>query len=603
MILDKKVKIKITKKNINHYKVFFENISLKDIIEIDVENHLQSGSNIKLNVSCDICGIKRFIGFNSYNKNINSNSSYKIYTCDKCSHIKLKDTNLKKYGVEYYSKHPERNDKVKKTCNERYGSEHFSKTDEYKERVSKTNLEKFGYENPFMDNEMIKKKFKEKYGVEHPSQVPEIYEKIKKSNLIKTGYESPLSSPKIREDVRKNNIEMWGVDHHMKTEYFKEILKNTNLEKYGVKHIFQSMEIRGNIKKTNLDKWGTDNPIKSDILRKKYMQIANDPNYVNYIGESYSKFKCSNGHDFNIHVDNYHSRKKNNIPLCTICNPIGDSISIKEDELFEFIKSNYDQEIIQSYRDGIEIDIYLPDLNIGFEFNGLYWHSEEYKDKNYHLNKSNYFNTKGIRIIHIWEDDWDNKKDIVKSMILNMLKRSKSKLYARNCYVKLIDVQTDNLFLDNNHIQGKDSSNVKLGLYYNDLLVSVMTFNKLEGRKKLLPNEYNLSRFCNIVNYNVVGGASKLLNYFINNYKPTRIISYADKDWSIGSLYYSLEFSLVSESVPDYKYVIENKRKHKQNFKKSILKIDNSITERQHMLNMGFYRIWDCGKMKFERLF
>jgi hypothetical protein len=137
MILDKKVKIKITKKNIEHYKIFYNGISLKDIIEIETEN-LQKGSNLKINVCCDICNIQRYIKYQAYKKNINSSLDYPIYTCDKCSHIKLKNTNIKKYGVEYYSKHPERNSKVKLTSLDKYGVDHFSKSESFKEKVSKS---------------------------------------------------------------------------------------------------------------------------------------------------------------------------------------------------------------------------------------------------------------------------------------------------------------------------------------------------------------------------------------------------------------------------------------------------------------------------------
>ena len=84
--------------------------------------------------------------------------------------------------------------------------------------------------------------------------------------------------------------------------------------------------------------------------------------------------------------------------------------SFKEKELYDFIKLIYSGEIITSYRSGLEIDIYLPELKIGFEFNGLYWHSELFKDKNYHLDKTKYFKENGIRIIHVcayrdWETD------------------------------------------------------------------------------------------------------------------------------------------------------------------------------------------------------
>jgi hypothetical protein len=168
MIIDKNIKIKITRQNLEHFSKFFK-VNLRDVIYIEPEKHLQQNSNIHLNVKCDLCNNERYIKFQAYSKNINSSKKYPIYTCDKCSHIKLKETNKDKYGYEYYSQHPDRNERVKKTCLDKYGVEHYSKTNKYIYERNQTNLEKFGYINPFMDKERIKNIFKEKYGVEHPA--------------------------------------------------------------------------------------------------------------------------------------------------------------------------------------------------------------------------------------------------------------------------------------------------------------------------------------------------------------------------------------------------------------------------------------------------
>ena len=119
-----------------------------------------------------------------------------------------------------------------------------------------------------------------------------------------------------------------------------------------------------------------------------------------------------------------------------------------------------------------------------------------------------------------------------------------------------------------------------------------MTFDKFEGRKKLSETEYNLNRFCNKIGYSVIGGASKLLKYFIDTYQPTRIISYADRDWSIGNLYEKLGFEMLYKSKPDYKYVVTDKRIHKSNYKKS----KTGISEAK----LNLLKIYDCGKIKFE---
>jgi len=133
-----------------------------------------------------------------------------------------------------------------------------------------------------------------------------------------------------------------------------------------------------------------------------------------------------------------------------------------------------------------------------------------------------------------------------------------------------------------------------------------MTFDNIEGRKKMETDAWNLSRFCNKLNTNVIGGASKLLSYFIKKYNPVRIISYADMDWSKGNLYEKLGFSLKSELSPDYQYVINGKRVNKRKFSKSnlskIKNIDLSLSESNITKQINIERIYNCGKLKYEYL-
>ena len=356
-----------------------------------------------------------------------------------------------------------------------------------------------------------------------------------------------------------------------------------------------------------MSRYGVDYFSKSEESRKNFI-ISNHLNYIKYIDNGYSLFNCDQNKDhyFEIHIENFHGRSNSNLPLCTTCYPIGNSRSLKEEVVFEYIKSVYLGEIIQSYRDGIEIDIYLPDIKLGIEFNGLYWHSNKFIENDYHLNKKEFFKQKEIDIKFIWEDDFDNNFDIIKSKINNWLKLTQNKIYARKTDVKQItNVDDYRNFLNNNHIQGFVASKLVYGLYFENELVSLMSFDKKEGRLNMLENEWNLNRFCNLLNHQVIGGASKLLNHFIKINNPSRIISYADKDWSCGNLYFILGFKLINESKPDYKYVINNIRINKQHFTKAKLdKLghDISLTESQIMSNLGINRIYDCGKMKFEKI-
>jgi hypothetical protein len=579
----------------------------------DVSN-INKRSSILIDVICDCCNIQSEIRYISYTRNGNKDG---FYICRKC---KTEKTNIEKYGVKNPSQSKEVKDKKKATLINNWGVDHPSKSKEINEKKKNTTLNNYGVENPFQSNtikEKIKETNLEKYGVKNPSQSKEvkdkkkatllnnwgvdhplkskeIIEKIKNSNLKNWGCEWTLQNKSIKDKIKETNIEKFGVDNPMKSDIVMEKIINNNRERWGVDHFYQTEEFKKLSSLKNKEKYGSDSYKRSNLFYSKTI-LGKDEKFIEYLGNSISKFSCDNGHTFEIKADNYHSRIKNGIGLCTVCNPIGDLSSIKEKELFEFVKSIYIDEVIQSYRDGLEIDIYLPNLKIGFEFNGLYWHSDEYKDKNYHLNKTNYFKEKDIRIIHIWEDDWSFKRPIIESQIKSLLGINE-RIYARKCYVKELKNVSD--FLNNNHIQGSDNSNIKLGLFYNDKLISVMTFNKLEGRKKMNDGEYNLSRFCNKLNTNVVGGASKLLKHFIIHNNPLRIVSYADKDWSNGGLYEKLGFSIEYETKPDYKYVIGGVRKHKSNYRKS--NIGGNLSESKEMKKRGVCKIWDCGKIKFD---
>jgi len=283
------------------------------------------------------------------------------------------------------------------------------------------------------------------------------------------------------------------------------------------------------------------------------------------------------------------------------------AISIKEHELFNFIKSIYDKEIILSYRKlKYELDIYIPNLNLAFEFNGIYWHSDLYKDKYYHNNKWKKCNDKGIQLITIWEDNWNYKQDIIKSMIKNALKLTENRIYARNCVIKEISYKESNYFLESNHLQGSCKSKINLGLFYHEELISIMTFGKrrmILGSKSENENEYELLRFCNKLNTSVVGGASKLLSYFEKKYIPQKIISYVNLDIGNGQLYKNLNFKTDNKPTISYWWV-DDVRHHRSNFMKHKLVkegYDRNKTEDEIMKNRGFRKIWNTGNIKYEK--
>lgn len=319
--------------------------------------------------------------------------------------------------------------------------------------------------------------------------------------------------------------------------------------------------------------------------------------------------------------------RNNRIPVTITCKKHGDFIqtpmdhlqgcgcsdcievvntSAGESEVKDFIESlgvscHKDRSVL----DGKEIDIYIPSHKLAIEYNGLFWHSEQRIDKYAHRDKTILAESKGVRLIHIYEDDWLYKKDVVKNMLMNALGMSRNSVYARKCEVKHIENNIAAEFINLYHIQGETNSvSFSYGLYHDNLLIAVMQFAKSSShRGKSVDTEYELIRYA--TSYKVVGGASKLFNHFLKTVCPKVVTSYSDNGMFIGSMYEKLGFHLSGKVPVDYKIIQNGARKHKSNFRKSKLainypdKYDSSLTEHENCLNLKLYRIYNSGLKKW----
>ena len=386
-----------------------------------------------------------------------------------------------------------------------------------------------------------------------------INKKRKLSIQKKHGVSNVFQLDDIKEKSKKSLISKYGYDNAQKVPDIKRKTMETCYIKYGHYNPFQSEKIKKKIRNTNMKRYGVEYPQQSSMIRDKYSSL---------------------------HIS-----------------------SKVETELYCFIKNNLKYPILKNVKNiisGYELDTYVPYLNLAFEFNGLYWHNEISKNKNYHLNKTELCEEQEIQLIHIYEDDWEFKKNIIKSMILNKIGKTPNKIFARKTKVKeIIDNKIIRDFLINNHRQGFVGSSIKLGLFYNENLVSLMTFGKrrvVMGKKKSNNEEYELLRFCNKLNTNIVGGANKLFKHFIKNHNPKEITTYADRSWGNGNLYKQLGFKYHGKTQPNYYYIINRKRKYRFGFRKDKLVkegFDINKSERQIMLDRKIYRIYDSGNLKF----
>lgn len=259
---------------------------------------------------------------------------------------------------------------------------------------------------------------------------------------------------------------------------------------------------------------------------------------------------------------------------------------------------------------GIEYDIMIPSYNLLIEYCGNYWHSElQGKTRSYHIDKLLHAQENGYRLLTIFEDEWENKQLIVKSRLRNILGKSDKGVGARKTKIREITYNEARDFINQHHIQGSPKQMKWLyGAFHNDILVAVMTFSP--GRKSvgLSSNVIELVRFVTD-GRNYPGIAGKLLKHFIRIHPGMRVITFADRRWSIGSLYTSLGFQLDGNTPPNYWYIGQPNyltRKHRFGYQKSKIvdrfNADSSKTEWEIMQENGFDRIWDCGNLKYMLL-
>lgn len=453
-------------------------------------------------------------------------------------------------------------------------------------------------QDPIIKSGMIQKQketFLKKYGG-HPMTTDSTKENFKKSMFEKYGVENALSNKGLMAKVGETKLERYGNKKYNNIEKMKE----TFMKNYGVDNPCKRIDIKEKIRST-LTNNNYDNLLFVSKERK-LSPLFNREDYSGYTWENKYMFKCDCcSNKFETTIYNHKTI------FCPTCNPTGKNIV--EQEIYEFISTLIPTEAIKisdrTVLVGKELDFYVKDKKIAIEHNGLYWHAENAngKDKLYHLNKTKSCAFHGIRLIHIFEDEWTYKKTIVKSIIKNQFGLFNKKIHGRDCTIKEVSPPEKNKFLEENHIQGGDKSSIKIGLYLGDELVSIMTFGISRFDKNV---QYEMFRFCNKLGYKIHGGASKMFSYFVKKYSPQTIISYSDRRYFTGEIYGKLGFSLNNITPPNYYYIEKNykSRLGRMNFQKHKLKdklkiYDESLSEWENMKNNGYDRIWDCGNIKW----
>jgi hypothetical protein len=455
----------------------------------------------------------------------------------------------------------------------------------------------------------------------HTSEEKAAIEQKKQQTLLK---KYGVTNAGQTQRARSAHSDFYAVEQNVAAQTAKQ--QATLLARYGVTNAQQMASTQQKTAETCQAKWGVNNPMQNPAIAQLSSQTRKinwDPakmfeqNFTHFCDQAQSRwgvtplitadqytgvaarpeiaFRCDTcGHEFSKRFD-YACP-----PVCRVCHPVQTTyLSKQEQSVADWIRANYAGPVIQSDRSIInpwQLDIVLPDLKVAIEYCGLYWHSELSSGKHwqYHAEKTRLCEQKGYRLITMFSDEWLQKHDQTCSKLHSILGVQTQKVHARRCSVEQIDRTTAESFHNLYHIQGSPSRlGVNLALMHNNQPVMMSSW----VRKNT--NQWELVRLSSSVR--VVGGAGRLLANFVKLFQPQIIVSFSDNRWSQGQMYAQLGFKLQSH-VPPMQHYVQNyqTRFHKLAFAKSkIVQPDESVTEWQRMQQMGFDRIWDCGKKKW----
>lgn len=501
------------------------------------------------------------------------------------ANVKLRDADRIKARVE----------KTKQVCMEKYGVDNASKAPEVIEKIRQTNLERFGVEWSWQsehNKEQTKKTLMERYGVDHSSKIEGVVDKRRQTSIERYGTPNPNQNEDIRAKVRRTSLERYGVESYLELPEAYERRKATLMERYGVEN---PAELRTFGSEKWLSKFTPEQRIlfeDTELLRKEVSENSLMALARKYqITEEGIKFMAElNG----IECGGYKS-------------------SGLEYAVSSFLDSNgieFERNVRTILGDSREVDIWIPSAKVGIECNGNYYHSYHpedsigLKDKNYHRKKLEAAEAAGIRLIQFFEDEINDKFDIVSSMILNAIGKSE-RIHARKTEAKIIDSKTASAFCEANHINGYVQSKLQLGLFLGESLVSVMTLSPSRYEKR--QGAWEIVRFCTILNHTVVGGASKLIAAARKHIgqEISCLLTYADLMHGTGNGYKACGFKDIGRTEVGYFWYSRRVRESRQKYQRHKLEnvfnetFPKEMTENDIMFSKGYRKLYNAGNAKF----
>lgn len=424
-----------------------------------------------------------------------------------------------------------------------------------------------------------------KYGCDNVAQVKEISNKI--SNTVRN----------FTKEQKQHRLEAFHNTINSKSDEEKELIKQHRSE--ATKRYFENMseEDRRKFSKTMSEVYSNfSDEVKkerSEKIRRSYAKSCLNKYGVKnclQVPEIQEKIKQTNIEKYG--VPYFCMNEKCRSALGGNSSQSKPNLNFKE--LLELNNIKYKVEYpLGNYSYDFKINDILIEINPYSTHNSTYSPFNSPKDKKYHYNKSLLARESGFRCIHIW--DWDDLDKIL------FLLKEQEVVYARKCEVKEVDKNVSKEFLNTYHLQGNVKDDIRIGLYFNDELISLMTFGKPRYNYKY---EVELLRYVSIKK--VIGGAEKLFKKYIQKYNPSSIISYCDLSKFTGNVYKKLGFNYVDYSIGKHWY----NPKTREHYTDNLLRqrgVDQLLgtyygkgTNNEELMRLhNFVEVYDAGQAKY----
>jgi hypothetical protein len=545
---------------------------------------LSLGSSKKVILTCDYC----FADIEKpYKFKIKQNKELDKDCCANCKFKKREELSLLKYGVKNSA---QRQDVKEKLCDyniEEYKDSIINLLDQnysivnisQKLNIPQTSLKRYLKDQNIDTRGNLQKKkektLKEKYGDNYQQK---ILDSRIKTNIKKFGCDNPFKNKEIKEKIKNAMINKYGYEHHMMDPEYVHIVQKTNLEKYGYSNVSQVPEFKEKIKETNLEKYGYEHATKHPDIKNKIINTM--------IVNGNARLFDGKGAFFWAEKTGYCLSRLNQLIRqygFEIAKNMYRTDSYSSLELrFQSFLDEHQLNYINQKRINLDNQYYISDFaidNLLIECDGLYWHSDECRPDDYHINKKTSYENLNYDSLFFREDEIRDKFEIVKSVVLNKLNKS-HRIFARNCQLDKIDNKTADSYFEANHLMGRGRGATYVLTFKNDIVAAL----RLKRNKE---KDYEISRFCNTKFNSVIGSFSRLLKFAIKDKQPDSIITFIDKRYGKGLYLKNLGFNYI-HTYPSFRWTNGFETFHRLKFP------SNSGYDK------GLFKIYDCGQAKWK---